>query len=660
MFPQLFEMVPDALIVVDDRGMIVLANHQAERLFGYPDGALTNVELELLMPKSARERHRMHRDNYMENPRTRPMGDSNMALTGQRLDGQQFPIEIALSPLEGDHGPRFLASVRDISESQRARQAVIRARYDALVGRLGQLALESIDETGVLSELPALLSDALGVAEVAVAIMAPDRRQVHVLASIGARDTEAAALDPDSLLRQAMQQGQPVLVDDIAIAQGRGWPGLGESIGSLAIMPLPGRDRAIGALVVRSSEPRRFDHDAQHFLRSVANLLAALLQRRLTEEQLAHSQRLEAIGQLTGGIAHDFNNLLTVMSGYLQLLEIEYGEHPGAQELIGSALRSVTRGAELTSKLLAFARKQSLQPQAVDPEPLLRDLEVMLRGALGDKIRLRLECEPSIQAVFADATQLDAALVNLALNARDAMADGGEIHLRAGERWVAAAEASPELGAGHYVVFSVSDTGCGMTPEVAARAVEPFFSTKALGHGTGLGLSMVYGFVRQSEGYLRLDSSDGRGTTVEMFLPVAPAAENPVGSEPTPEVPVSGMRVLVVEDDAQLRQMVTAIVASLGYGVEAVSSGAEALALLREDAAFDILFSDVMLGDGINGKELARAALKLRPRLAVLLASGYDDVPEDSSTGPKFELLRKPYRREQLSDGLRRQLGARK
>ena len=658
MFSQLFQTVPDALIVVDDRGIIVMANQHAERLFGYEPGAMASIELEVLMPRSARDRHRVHRAGYMDNPRTRPMGASNMALTGQRLDGQQFPIEIALSPLDNEQGPRFLASVRDISETQRARQGVIRARYDALVARIGQLALETVNEEAVIAELPAMLAEALSVQQVAVAILAPDRKTIHVLASVGSELTGSTATEPAHLLRQALEDGTPILVDDLSSSYGvgHGWPGPAGHKGSLAVMPLLGRDRAIGALIARSTEPRRFDHDAQHLLRSVANLLAALLQRRLTEEQLAHSQRLEAIGQLTGGIAHDFNNLLTVVSGNLQLLEFEYSDRPGALDLIGSALRSVNRGAELTSKLLAFARRQRLQPLAVEPEPLLRDLEVMLRGALGDKIRLRVECEPRIPAVFADATQLDAALVNLALNARDAMPDGGDIQLRASERWVSVGEAGPELAAGHYVVFGVSDSGAGMPPEILARAVEPFFSTKPLGHGTGLGLSMVYGFVRQSDGYILINSRIGAGTTVEMFLPVAPdsfIAPVPVA---LPATDATGKRVLVVEDDPDVRTLAAAIVASLGYGVSAVASAADALELLRGDATFALLFSDVMLGEGMNGKELARAARKLRPGLAVLLASGYEDTPEDSAAGEVFELLRKPYRREQLSDGLRRQL----
>jgi nitrogen-specific signal transduction histidine kinase len=394
-----------------------------------------------------------------------------------------------------------------------------------------------------------------------------------------------------------------------------------------------------------------------HLLRSVANLLAALVQRRRTEEQLAHSQRLDALGQLTGGIAHDFNNLLTIMSGSLQLLEIEFEARPEAQELIASALRSATRGAELTAKLLAFARRQRLSPCAIDPRTLLHDLELMLKGALGDAIHLKLECTGEVPAAYADPTQLDTALVNLALNARDAMPQGGEIKLRASERWVSVDHASPELGAGHYVVFCVCDTGRGMAPETLARAAEPFFTTKALGHGTGLGLSMAYGFVKQSGGHMRIESRLGYGTSVELYLPVAPAS-SPTAVPALPGLATShGETVLVVEDDPEVRSIAAASLRHLGYRVIAVGNAREALQQLEENASIALLFSDVMLGPGMSGAELAEAARNGRPDLAVLLTSGYDNPMTDGSAGMTFEMLRKPYRREQLGIAIRRLIG---
>jgi PAS domain S-box-containing protein len=657
LLPALFETVPDALVVVDGSGRVVAANGHAERLFGYPPGGLAGLEIENLMPASVRGRHRAYRDGYMAAPRVRPMGGSGQALIGQRLNGEQFPVEIALSPLAGAQGPRFLASVRDISETQRARQALVRARYDATVARIGQRALESADDGDLIEGLPLLLAEALEVEAVAVVYLLREPGDVEVRATHGFDTGLLAAMlgdaVPGNVLGQALAQGRQHVVDDL----GEALPALpGPLGGSTALVPLLDRDRPMGALVAYSRQPRRFDHDALHLLGSVANMLAALLQRRHTEDQLAHSQRLDAVGQLTGGIAHDFNNLLTIISGSLQLLEIELGDRPDAGELIASALRSVTRGAELTTKLLAFARKQQLTPRAVDPVALLRDLEAMLRRTLGESIQLRMELPPALPAAHADATQLDTALVNLALNARDAMPRGGEISLSARTHEVTAAHDFEGLAPGRYVVFTVQDTGHGMTPETLARAVEPFYTTKESGRGSGLGLSMVYGFARQSGGHLAIDSRLGYGTRVDLFLPaskqVADAAAPAAGSLRTG----AGETVLVVEDEPDVRAIAEAFVRSLGFQPRAVGNAAEALAALREDMDIALMFSDVMLGEGMDGYALARAARALRPALPVLLTSGYNENVAGRAGDDGFELLRKPYRREQLAEALRRHL----
>jgi PAS domain S-box-containing protein len=664
MYSQLFETVPDALIVVDDAGRIVLANGHAERLFGYPGKGMLGLHIEALMPQAVRDRHQQHRAGYMVNPRVRAMGDSNQALIGQRADGQQFPVEIALSPIDSEEGPRFLASVRDISESQRARQVLVRARYDALIAAIGQLALESADVGSVIESLPAMLAEALHIEAVAVAVLRPDRESIEIRASSGFDSDWLEPLsDKDassSALWRTLSNRQPIIVDDLANHRFAEHvlplpPGI---TGSSAVIPLLDRDRPMGALIAYSREPHRFEHDALHLLQSVANMLAALMQRRRTEELLAHSQRLEAIGQLTGGIAHDFNNLLTIISGNLQLLEAEANQPTESNELIASALRSVTRGAELTSKLLAFARRQRLLPRAVYPRALLLDIEVMLRRTLGDSIKLIVDCQDAVPTAHVDATQLDTALVNLALNARDAMPRGGEITLAADERRIGADDGPRELDAGRYVVFSVSDTGRGMSPETLERAVEPFFTTKDVGRGSGLGLSMVYGFAKQSGGHLHIDSRLGYGTRVELFLPVAHSAALPAAPAPASVMRGNGETVLVVEDEPEVRGIAVAFLRTLGYRTQAVGSATEALAQLTSDPNIALLFSDVMLGDGMNGHELALSARKLRPDLAVLMTSGYNDpnAVSERDADNAFALLRKPYRREQLGEAVWRSL----
>jgi CheY-like chemotaxis protein len=255
---------------------------------------------------------------------------------------------------------------------------------------------------------------------------------------------------------------------------------------------------------------------------------------------------------------------------------------------------------------------------------------------------------------------LDMALVNLALNARDAMPRGGEITLAARERWISSQEARPDLVTGHYVVFSVSDTGLGMSAQTLAHAIEPFYTTKEIGRGSGLGLSMVYGFVRQSGGCLHIDSQLGYGTRVELYLPVAATAATAQAAAVVPVSPGEGETILVVEDEPTVRHIAAVFLQTLGYRVHAFGSAEEALQHLKLDETTALLFSDVMLGNAMDGKELARAARRLRPDLAVLLTSGYDDPLDSGERGEleRFALLRKPYRREELAAAVRRSLAA--
>jgi signal transduction histidine kinase len=420
---------------------------------------------------------------------------------------------------------------------------------------------------------------------------------------------------------------------------------------SCALVPLIDLDEPAGALLVLDRGVRQFDRDATHFLQSVANLLAAAMQRIRMEEQLSHAQRLEAVGQLTGGIAHDFNNLLTVISGNLQILEDELVDRPAAHAIIGSALRAVGRGAELTRKLLAFARRQRLAPRACDPSKLLEELGAMLRRTLGEAVQLTIDCPADIAQVFADPAQLDAALVNLALNARDAMPRGGQLAIGAQERSIAEHEANEDLKPGRYVVFTVRDTGLGMAPEILARAFEPFFTTKEHGKGSGLGLSMVYGFVKQSGGHVEVDSQLGYGTRVDVYLPAA----QPTGARADDGRAASVLRgsesILVVEDEADVRKIAVAFLSSLGYRVVAAPDAESALELLDEHADVALLFSDVVLGTGMSGAELAKQAQGQRPALKVLLTSGYER--SSGHAADEFTLLPKPYRREELAAAVR-------
>jgi len=646
----LFDAVPDALIVVDGSGCIARANQQATRLFGYDADGLDGLPIETLIPVAVRARHIDHRDAYMHSPRVRPMGSGAMNLVGLRRDGSEFPVEIALSPLETGGEPTFLASVRDISETLRARQALARARHDALSAQIGQQALVSSDPAALIASLPNLLAEALGVEQVAVLLLAGGQYpEVHAF-------TRSAGHDESF---QESAEWLPLLAghDRVASDLGRDRVDFPREFaahgGSAALVPLLDGGSAIGALVARAASPGAFEHDAMHLLRSVALIVAALLQRRHSEEQLAHAQRLDAIGQLTGGIAHDFNNLLTVMSGNLQLLQMACETRPETSDLvefIDSAHRSATRGAELTAKLLSFARRQPLQPQVLPSTQLMRDLERLLTRTLGSTIALTVDFPPDAPPVFADAAQLEATLVNLALNARDAMPRGGELRISLDTVELDASSAPNAASPGRYACFRVVDTGSGMSPEVLSRAIEPFYTTKGQGRGSGLGLSMVYGFVRQSGGELRISSRLGYGTQVEVLLPVA--VENPSSQSASEAAAAGEGLVLVVEDDPAVAAVAAAFVASLGYRLRTVSDATAALEILSGDEPIDILFSDVLLGVGADGVELATRARELRPGLPILLTSGHAAAPILEGV----EMLRKPYERGALGAALARAL----
>ena len=379
MLRELFQLTPDALVVVDGEGRIVTANQKAEALFDYPQGSLEGLPIESLMPESVRGRHRQHRDAYMRSPRVRPMGTGHMNLVGRKRNGTVFPVEIALAPLESQDGRFYLASVRDFSSTQSARQAQQRARYDALLARIGSQALAATDLERFLATLPQQLTSALNVETVAVVLLNRDGSiESQAIAGEAALSEDADA----EFARMAGFRDQREVIVDALESAGSSLPMIRERRGSGMLLPLTRHGVSAGALLAWSRKSGHFDHDAQHLLRSVALMLVELMQRRQTEDQLAHMQRLEALGQMTGGVAHDFNNMLTVLSGNLQLLELECEGRPECGKLVASAQRALAHGAELTRKLLAFARRQPLEPESMDPRNVIDDVCMLLDRTL--------------------------------------------------------------------------------------------------------------------------------------------------------------------------------------------------------------------------------------------------------------------------------------
>jgi nitrogen-specific signal transduction histidine kinase/ActR/RegA family two-component response regulator len=384
--------------------------------------------------------------------------------------------------------------------------------------------------------------------------------------------------------------------------------------------------------------------------------------RRLAEEGLRQAQKMEAVGQLTGGIAHDFNNLLTIILANLQLLGDELAPGSLGTDLAASATRAAQRGAELTRKLLVFARRQRLEATSLDINALVSSMIGMLARTLGEHIRIVELLGPRLPAVFVDAGQLETALLNLAVNARDAMPEGGRLSLATREVTVNDDGTQREGGLtpGAYVVVDVSDTGTGMSREVAARAFEPFFTTKESGKGTGLGLSMVYGFAKQSGGHVSLDSNPGQGTVVRLYLPQARGDE--VAAYPQAGIQAGGTEVvMLVEDDDEVRAATRLLLAGLGYRVVEAADTATALSLLGRIGEVHLLLTDVVLGQGSSGTELAREAQRRRPDLRVLFMSGYvrDIIAFQEQLEGKAHFLEKPFRKEQLAEKLRLALGSR-
>lgn len=662
LFRALFDTAPDAMIVAGNIGRILLANPQAEMMFGYARGDLIGERVDVLLPDSLRTAHEAHRSRYMANPRVRKMG-AGYELTGMRRDGTPFPVEVALSPIETMEGTLFAASIRDISATQRAREAMERARYDVFVAQAGRLVLESPHYDMAIDGMPSLLSAALEAGAVAIVFIQPRTGELSVRASTGLSEPLLQALlgaFSGEGLSDLMARREPTVLtlgkaDDTAFAETRRAL-QGAGFVDAALVPLFDRVEPMGMLLALAESHDTFGYNKLHFLQSVANMLAATIQRSRSEEQLAHAQRIDALGQLTGGIAHDFNNLLTVISGNLQLLEAGAGRPAETQHTIASARRAVERCTSLTRKLLGFARQRRLIPVAISVHAALDGLAEMLERALGGTITLTLNCPPDLPPVYADPGELDTALLNLAINARDAMPGGGRLVLSVRERTLPAAIDSLGLVAGRYVVIEVADTGTGMSREVLKHALEPFFTTKPAGKGSGLGLSMVYGFVRQTGGQLHIDSAPGRGTRVEMMLPVARVSPLPVEAPVAPVVR-SNDRVLVVEDEADLRYLAVAFLKSLGYRVLEAADAVSALHLLDNQPPVALLFSDVMLGAGMSGVQLAIEARRRHPELAVLITSGYEPgVPDITDDLGKLTLLPKPYSRESLSAAVRKVL----
>ena len=674
-FRSLFAAYPDGLILVDQSGKIVLANPAAASLLGYEPPEIVGLNVDALVPDSIRPRHASYREAYARAPRSRAMG-TQMELVAKRKDGSEVMVEIALSPLQKQGLPFVVAAIRDIGGYPRVRQAVQRASYSEHLAYLGRLAVDMRDSQDLLEHAPRIAAAALQVDAALVLLLTNDGLDFRVASATGplvaGHVGRIVANNVETLAGLVFVTGASVHVPDLRRELRFPAPPeyLQAGMTNLFAVPLSDRGRTIGTLIVMCSDPNRFGKDEFGFMDSLANLLATSLQRAQALNALSHAQRLESVGQLTGGIAHDFNNLLTVIQGNLQVLE-ELPELHGkdhAHQLVSAATRATRRAAELTSKLLTFSRRQVLQPSRVDCGALLRSLADMLQRTIDQRITIELE-EQDACMVVADPGQLESAMLNIAINARDAMTAGGRLRFRCAIcHYLPVGVRQDLLESGHttdeYVALSMEDTGTCMSEAVKQHAFEPFYTTKEAGRGTGLGLSTVYGFVKQSQGAVSIESVVGEGTTVTLYLPRLQSAERPperAEHDGASRHVAPGLKVLLVEDDLEVRNVIGLFLAGIGCEVTAKSTAEDALVVLLPGAGFDLLVTDIALGAGMRGTQLSAEAQTRLPGLSILLMSGFSSelLDADRDSPSDWELLRKPCSRGELTSAVAKAIGER-
>lgn len=496
---------------------------------------------------------------------------------------------------------------------------------------------------------------ALSVSEKYTAWQRPEGDAANIYGSVFERDQPArltqAELESHPIWRELRDRDLPL----------RGW----------LSVPLIGQDgSALGRIRLSDREAGDFTEDDEAILVQIANVTSAAIENirlaareRESAVQLRQAQKMESLGQLTGGVAHDFNNLLTVILGNADLLVEDLDEAAPRQRTNAEMIqRAAERAADLTKRLLAFSRRQVLQPAEIDANALLTGMEGLLRRSLGAHVEVRFSLAADLWPTLVDPSQTEIAILNLAINARDAMPDGGVLTIETANVEVEL-PAGAEGGAvsGSYVMIAVKDSGTGMPPEVLARAVEPFFTTKEAGKGSGLGLSMVYGFAQQSAGHMRIETEPGQGTTVRLYLPRAAGAAASVASEAASgEMPRGSERILLVEDDPLVRGHIESTLRDLGYTVVGTGVGREALERLNAGLAFDILVTDVILPGGMSGPMIAAEVRKRRAGIKVLYISGYtgDAMQSDGRVVPDAVFLGKPFRQEDLARKLREALAA--
>jgi PAS domain S-box-containing protein len=616
-----------AIVTIDSRGRIETVNPAAEEMFGYVAGELVGRNINMLMPEPYRSQHDTYIGKYLATGRRQIIGIGR-EVAGLRKDGTTFPMHLSVGEFRIGEARYFTGTILDLSAQRAAEQrfereqALFRSIFQSLPDPLvicdtaGAIRLVNPSFTRVFGfSEPEVLGESVG----RLFEQAGDAQLF-----LGTDPAPLAALGKHQPLRfcRKSRESFPATTVQAAIVGSRG-----SQLGRLVLI-----------------------HDATA--------------ERQQEALLLQAQRMEAVGQLTGGVAHDFNNLLTVILGNLELLEPKLIDTL-SQSLAGEAREAAEMGARLTDRLLTFARRQRLETQSINLNEFVLSLTELLRRTIGTPIDLSTVLAPDLWPTVADPGQVESAVVNLVINARDAMPNGGRLVIETFNATLDAGDVAnvPGLAAGDYVVLSVADTGHGMAPDVRAHAFEPFFTTKPAGKGSGLGLATIYGFARQSGGNVTIYSELGKGTTVNLYLPRARRrTEEETPSDAAPQLDAGrGETVLIVEDDDRVRRLTARRLQDLGYRVLEAGHGAEALTILAETPDVEIVFSDLVMPGGMSGFDLARQVRERYPRAHLILTSGYSaELMNPAEIAQRdLQVLRKPYRQSELARVFRAALAGR-
>ncbi|MEX2200361.1 MAG: PAS domain S-box protein [Dongiaceae bacterium] len=620
------ETAVDGVILIDRSGQILMFNPACERLFGYSADEVIGQNVRTLMPAPYREEHDGYLENYHRTGDAKIIGIGR-TVEGRRKDGGVFPMDLSVGESMEGGKPIFVGIIRDLSERQRQEREIREA-----AAQLHAVVHTAVD--GVI------LIDATG----SIRMFNPACERLF-----GYR--------ADEVIGQNVKMLMPEPYRD-------------EHDGYLANYRQTGKAKIIG--IGREVEGRRKDGTTFPMDLSVGEakqegasiyvgMIHDLTERKRVEQQLVQAQKMEAVGHLSGGIAHDFNNLLTVISGNTEFLIEALAPRPDLREMAESIMAAGKRGAELTQRLLAFSRRQMLKPEEVDCNALIHEAQGLLQRTLRADIEIRMSLHQALSPAYADANQLESAILNLALNAQDAMPSGGLLTITTDNMKLDDDyhDQHLEVRPGSYVLIAVGDTGEGMNADVLSHVFEPFFTTKEVGKGSGLGLSMVYGFVKQSNGHVAIYSEPGLGTTVRIYLPAGTgsfAAESSSKIGVAQDKPALGREViLVVEDDPFVRAYAVRTLETLGYNVIAAVDAHEALAKLAGGQIPDMLFTDIVMPGNVNGWELAQRAAELLPSMKVMFTSGYalEALSHTGRLPADAAFLNKPYRKSDLAQLVR-------